>query len=191
MTPLLFSNIEDSFNLPPKKNKSKKIINNKNSGEIKENMKNQDEPYYCKKYGICNDIEPYINDTSSCSPLNVPSYIIPLSDQTKEMYKEVTKVSLDSKITDPFIDLDNSKIKSYIEDEMDIYFDYNEFKEKTIEDPIIDSSKKIKSNIPKKNINLISKSNDENFETRMFEILLLGIIGLLIIFLCEILVNIN
>ena len=154
-----YCTIQEAYNVP--------TINYKESKKIKESFKNKkicsnNDKYYDDTYNLnlCDNNENFSNykTPNQCESLQTPDYSFPISEETKEQFKETIDVALNQKnepLSNKMIDnMDN--IKSYVEDDLDMYFEYDENINKTeipsennqmIVRPKINKKKNIKKDI--------------------------------------------
>lgn len=206
---MLYSTLEEAYNVPSIKSKKK----------VKEGFKNKcsgESDYYTNNYKInlCNNDEkkneanevPEVQEkfnnykaSNQCETLQAPAYRYPLiNDDDKE---KVNKV-LEKRGGDD-INFENNMgdIKSYVEDDLDMYFEYenkidekkivtNEIEEKQVNKEINNKELIV---IPKKNKkkNLSEKVISEKWMDKLMELLLLLLLGIFIILLLEILVSLK
>lgn len=203
---MLYSTLEEAYNIPsvkPRK-KLKESFKNKCSGES---------DYYTSNYKInlCNNDEKKIEEvkeefnnykaSNQCETLQAPAYKYPLINEDDK--EKVNKV-LEKRGGDD-INFDNNMgdIKSYVEDDLDMYFEYdNKLEDKTKEQvkvkELVKKEEKEEKEInnkqlilkPKKNKNIV-KELSEKWMDKLMELLLLLLLGIFIILLLEILISLK
>lgn len=126
-----YSLLDEAFTNFTKTKKKKKTENQNNTVVEKFN----DEKYYCNEYNLCENFVA----KNQCNPLSSSNYEY-LSEQnkyldkeTKEKYQDAIDKSMNMTQENKIEDKNISNIKSYSEDELDMYFEYDDFKDKNNE----------------------------------------------------------
>jgi hypothetical protein len=221
---MLYSSLEEAYNIPsvkPKK-KVKESFKNKCSGE---------NDYYTSNYKInlCNNDEKKINTnevsgnevsgneipgnevrgvkeqfnnykaSNQCETLQAPAYRYPLiNDDDKE---KVNKVLEKRGGDDINFDDNMGDIKSYVEDDLDMYFEYEDkINENKVTNEVQEKAENKVQEMKEEDGRLIirpKKNKKKNIEIsekwmdKLMELLLLLLLGIFIILLLEILINLK